>query len=161
MSESELQGTCLLFSVSPCVTVYEACGKAFSTSSSLTMHLRVHSGDKPYSCDACGKAFSVTSNLKEAHALLPLSGSQSQIYAQMQSNSLRRGSSPRGPRRAGRAGGHTPFSDVTAEYTPHTRASNLDTFPRPKRHRPAAHRPHKAPHILPLERLETHYLHLS
>jgi len=32
------------------------CGKAFATSSALTKHILVHSGDKPYSCGLCGKA---------------------------------------------------------------------------------------------------------
>ena len=37
--------------------------KAFSQSGHLTMHMRVHSGERPYECSTCGKAFSESSNL--------------------------------------------------------------------------------------------------
>ena len=33
-------------------------GKAFSTSSSLTAHIRSHTGDHPYTCTTCGMALS-------------------------------------------------------------------------------------------------------
>jgi uncharacterized Zn-finger protein len=41
----------------------DTCGKAFAQSGALKAHLRVHSGDKPYSCDTCGKAFATSSAL--------------------------------------------------------------------------------------------------
>ena len=43
----------------------DTCGKAFAESGKLTAHLRVHSGDKPFSCDTCGKALSDSSSLKK------------------------------------------------------------------------------------------------
>ena len=39
------------------------CGKTFSRSGSLAVHMRVHSGEWPYECSTCGKAFSRSNNL--------------------------------------------------------------------------------------------------
>ncbi|EMR10430.1 hypothetical protein PNEG_01146 [Pneumocystis murina B123] len=43
---------------------FEGCNKAFQQQAHLRIHLRCHSGEKPFVCEHCGKTFAQLGNLK-------------------------------------------------------------------------------------------------
>ena len=51
--------------IRPYVCTYEGCNKAYSNSSQLLQHSRLHTGGKPYQCNFCDKSFTFANEHKE------------------------------------------------------------------------------------------------